>query len=546
MKRTHHWFGLLGAIALGAALRFWQLESKPLWLDEVLTALFSLGHHLASLPLDRLLSLADVTAIFQLQPGTTCGQIAQHLLTESTHPPLFFCLMHRWMQGLLGVGVPWVWALRSLPALLGVGAIAALYGLNRVAFSPRAALLGAWVMAVSPFAVYLSQEGRHYTLPMLLVTLALTLLVSLQRDLRHQRDRPWRWLAWVAVNALGLYVHYFFLLAIAAQVGVLLGLAGLYRRGWRTWIAIALAVAGIGLAYGPAWPSFWLHFQRPETNWLTLANPVAPLYQTLLGWVWTVVALPVEEQPLGQIVVSALLMLGAIAWLGYWLIQGARHAWQTSGDRATIAVLAGFLGLMTLEFWAIAYGLNKDLTAIPRYNFVYYPALASLLGLCLAAPFPRPRVSPALGAIALGVASSLLVSANWVFLKPYLPDRVAQHWQQFPDRPLVVALAYQDLQEVALGLSFGLALSEGDRSAASPPTQLAFFSRVRGYEPIWRNLSRLDAPSQSDLWIVGPGLKQSQFPPALELQSQGQPLQCTLDPTNYYRIGVPYQRYQCP
>ena len=68
-------------------------------------------------------------------------------------------------------------------------------------------------------------------------------------------------------------------------------------------------MAGIGLAYGPAWPSFWLHFQRPETNWLTLANPVAPLYQTLLGWVWTVVALPVEEQPLGQIVVSALLML---------------------------------------------------------------------------------------------------------------------------------------------------------------------------------------------------------------------------------------------
>ena len=73
--------------------------------------------------------------------------------------------------------------MRSLPALIGVIEIAAIYCLNRLVFSKSAALMAAALMAVSPFAVYLSQEARHYTLPMLLTTLALLGLIKIQQSL---------------------------------------------------------------------------------------------------------------------------------------------------------------------------------------------------------------------------------------------------------------------------------------------------------------------------------------------------------------------------
>jgi uncharacterized membrane protein len=86
--------------------------------------------------------------------------------------------------------------MRSLPALFGVSAIAAVYYLNRVAFSPAAGLMAAAMIAVSPFCVYLSQEARHYTLPMLLITLALLGLIQIQQDFSKQRLCFSVWLGW--------------------------------------------------------------------------------------------------------------------------------------------------------------------------------------------------------------------------------------------------------------------------------------------------------------------------------------------------------------
>jgi hypothetical protein len=53
-------------------------------------------------------------------------------------------------------------------------------------------------MAVSPFGVYLSQEARHYTLPILLITLALLGLIQIQQALYSQQQlpRPIVWLFW--------------------------------------------------------------------------------------------------------------------------------------------------------------------------------------------------------------------------------------------------------------------------------------------------------------------------------------------------------------
>ena len=178
-------------------------------------------------------------------------------------------------------------------------------------------------MAVSPFAVYLSQEARHYTLPMLLITLALAGLVQMQQDLTRQSFRPWVWLGWVVLNSIGLYVHYFFALAIVAQV---IALGGWMLMGQRKplyhWGLLGGAIAGIILCYLPWLPTLISHAGRPETDWLIPYKPdwldrVAPLYQTVVGWVLMVITLPVENQPSGIKVASSL----AIAVFALWLIS---------------------------------------------------------------------------------------------------------------------------------------------------------------------------------------------------------------------------------
>ncbi|MEC4867747.1 MAG: hypothetical protein SAJ11_16880, partial [Jaaginema sp. PMC 1078.18] len=91
------------------------MAAKPIWVDEVFTALFSLGQSFENLPLGEVIPIAEVKTLFQLQPGIGCGAIAQHLTAQSTHPPLFFCLMNRWLWALQGTDLPLIWQLRALP-----------------------------------------------------------------------------------------------------------------------------------------------------------------------------------------------------------------------------------------------------------------------------------------------------------------------------------------------------------------------------------------------------------------------------------------------
>ncbi len=604
-RKSLHYLALAFTIVLGAILRFWNLDLKPVWQDEVITALFSLGRSYNDVPLDVVFPLDRVEQIFTLKPGVSWTQIAHNIATQSTHPPLFFCLMHSWVEAPL-VGVMargWVWSLRALPALFGILAIAAVYCLNRVAFSPTAGLWGAAVMAVSPFAVYLSQEARHYTLPILLITLALLGLIQIQQDfLQPKKLRPWVWLGWVAINIIGLYVHYFWILAAIAQLATLLGLMYWQRRilPRHSWVAIGLAVTAVGCSYLPWLPVLLHHFSRSEHNWLPSPHNIAPLFQTLISWLFMVIALPVEDQPLWIAVPSGLLMVLFGSWLAWHVARGVLQLWSTPATHLATLTLLSFTFWVLLEFFAIAYLLGKDLTAVPRYDFVYYPSICALLGAsffrkgrggegergrggeCINLPLerrfrlpwvrhlpleekgrtrnyiaaesgrtftpsPAHPLPPSLQkrdasfiVLLVGVLSSVFVVSNWVLQKPFYPQQVAQNLNQEPSIPLMVVVGYIDRPTIALGLSFALALEKVRNENAN----FALFNPTPDYELVWEHLSVLPPPAVSklNLWVIGPGLRQRDYPSHLALSSQAT---CTLDPKNFYRIGVPYQLYRC-
>ncbi|MBR8840160.1 MAG: glycosyltransferase family 39 protein [Stigonema ocellatum SAG 48.90 = DSM 106950] len=547
--KSLHYLILVGAIALGAMLRFWHLDLKPLWMDEVITAIFSLGKKYNDVPMEVVFPLSRLQEIFSFQPGVSCPQIAQTVARESTHPPLFFCWMYSWLGWMSPLAKDWVIKLRSLPALFGVGAIAVIYCVNRIAFFPSAGITAAGVMAVSPFAVYLSQEARHYSLPMLLISLALLGLVQIQQDIeKRQVVRFWVWLAWAIINSMGLYVHYFCVLAFIAQIATLLVL--MYWRGAniqnhrKIWLALILSTSGVVISFFPWLLVMLSHSRRAETDWLPFPQHIAPLYQTFIGWVLMVIALPVENQPLPIVIISGLLMLLFGIWVGWQVFKGLRQLWCTPSTHLATLTLLSFSIFILVEFFAIVYFLKKDITAIPRYNFVYYPSFCALIAASLSR-IPSSKYTLLL----VSFVSCVFVVSNLAFQKPFQPEQVAQRMNQNPSIPLMVVMAYRDVQDVALGLSFALALEplRGVREVNTPfqpYSNFAFFKQSPDFQSVWQKLSQVPAPGTSrlNLWIIGPGRKHRDYPQQVVLFGQ---TTCTIDPKEYYRIGIPYQLYRC-
>lgn len=543
-----HYLALAGVIILGTILRFWNLDLKPLWLDEVLTALLSLGGRYEDVPLDVLLPISTFLHIFAQKSSASCQEISEAVATQSTHPPLFFCLMHQWLNWLEPVAQPLSWKLRSLPALLGVFAIALIYYLNRIIFSAKAGLMAAALMAVSPFGVYLSQEARHYTLPMVFIILALWGLIKIQQSLYSQQlPQPLTWLLWGIVNSIGCYIHYFCFLAFIAQLLTLT-----WSMYWRkqmlprgSWLAVLIVVIGVFISYLPWLPVMLGSLGRSETKWLPKPENIAPLYQSLASWLSIVVALPVEGQPLLLQIPIVLLMSAFGGWVAWQTWLGLKQLWRQPSTHIAIVTLSGFIVGVLLQFIAIIYLLGKDITVAPRYNFVYYPALCALLGISLV--FRTKKVTwKNIPPFCIALLSCIFVVSNLVFIKPFHPQQVARNISLEPNVPMIMVMGYSSFQDVALGLSFALAIDQKKWNTHNGNLEpnIAFLNTKLGYELVWENLSKfaiLPTP-RLNLWVIAPGLKQRNYPPQLKLANQNS---CILDPTKYYRIGIPYQLYRC-
>lgn len=558
MKKHRHYLALIGLITLGTILRFWHLDLKPLWLDEVLTALLSLGSRYDDVPLEIVFPGSFLADLFSLKANISCPEIAHAVATQSTHPPLFFCLMHQWLNWVEPLPASLSWKMRSLPAILGVIAITLTYLLNRLVFSPSAGLMGAAVMAVSPFAVYLSQEARHYTLPMVFLLLALLTLIQIQKSLYSQKlPHPITWLLWGITNSIGCYIHYFFFLAFIAQILTLTSLLFWRRRllPRGSLLTIALVITGVVISYLP-WLSVMLGgLGKSETGWLPKPTLIAPISQTLAGWLSIAIAFPVENQPLWVQIPSILVTITFGVWV-------ARQVWiglnspEQSIKLAKFSLIS-FILFVLLQFSAIIYLLGKDITVAPRYNFVYYPAICSILGVSFAQiDSMSMKASPFkfLGRVTffskkwqimlpfvIAILSSIFVVSNLVFLKPFQPDNVAKNIS-FEPIPVMMVSGYSNFQDVALGLSFALAIQQL-HSKRIPETSLAFFNRKLGYESVWQKISYLPTLSipRLNLWVVAPGLKRKDYPPQLAISQT----LCLIDRQHHYRIGIPYQLYRC-
>jgi len=191
---------LVAVLLLGFGLRLVRLGAGSLWYDETVSV------HLA---------------------GKAPAALVAHTAGD-IHPPGYYLLLHGWL-GLAGAAEAPAATVDFLAAFLslffGLLLVALAYRLALAVFGPPAGLLAAFLVAISPYNLWYSQEVRMYTLAAALGTGLIYVVLRLLRPRpgRGPGASPWFWLGlYVLLGALGLWSLYYFaflLLALNLMAG---------------------------------------------------------------------------------------------------------------------------------------------------------------------------------------------------------------------------------------------------------------------------------------------------------------------------------------
>lgn len=134
--------------------------------------------------------------------------VAATIDLQEPHPVASYFLLKGW----LGVAGPSEFALRFPSLFFGVLGVALVARLaRRLELHPRVGVVAALLMAMSPYAIWHSQDARMYAMSLALNTA----LVILAVEALTRRRWPWV-LAYIATALLALHTHYFSVLTLAA------------------------------------------------------------------------------------------------------------------------------------------------------------------------------------------------------------------------------------------------------------------------------------------------------------------------------------------
>jgi uncharacterized membrane protein len=164
---------LWAVVLLALGLRLARLTFQPLWWDEGWSLYFA---------------TTDVRTMLQLT-------------AVDIHPPLYYLLLHLWIQ-LFGSSVV---AVRLLSVLIGTATVPLLYAVGRRSIGCAGGLVLAFLLTISPFHIYYSQEVRMYGL------VALLGLAATYFALRWDADH-WgigNWAGYVLAATAALYTQYY-------------------------------------------------------------------------------------------------------------------------------------------------------------------------------------------------------------------------------------------------------------------------------------------------------------------------------------------------
>lgn len=190
-------------LVMGIFFRFYQLDQKIYWIDEVHTSLRVAGYRKSNfyeqLPTGESLTIAQLHEFQSLSPERGWGDTINALAENAEHAPIYYLLTRLWME-IFGNSIT---VTRSVAAMLSLLAFPAIYFLSLELFSaPIVGWIAMSLVAVSPLHLLYAQEARQYSL-WTVVTLVsgLALLRSLRLNSRSS------WAIYAGTIVLGFYSH---------------------------------------------------------------------------------------------------------------------------------------------------------------------------------------------------------------------------------------------------------------------------------------------------------------------------------------------------
>ncbi len=355
MARGKRAWLLVGLVGLAFALRVAGLDLQSLWRDEV-----------------------DAIR-FATRPW---GDLFRMFVTPGQNGPLYYLLLRPWLA-LAGLSE---YALRFFSVFFGTLAVPLIYRLTRRLFPalPSLGVLAAVLTATSPYLIWYGQEGKMYSLVLVLA------LLSMDRYLAALERGGWqRWLSYVVITGATVYVHFIAALLVPVQfVAFLLSGSGTRKERWKGWLG------STGLLLLPFLPL--LRWQVPlalspaETGY-----EFKPLHEMLVSLFASYSLGPAA----GSLTWAALLF--AFLLLAGWLL------WREDRSHlAKLALLTGWLFIPVLGLFLVTL-VRPMYTA--RYLVFVLPAYLILLAAGLVAIARRSRLLAGLLLAALLVSNSLMI-----------------------------------------------------------------------------------------------------------------------------------------
>jgi len=240
-------------VIVGFVLRFLMLISeKSLWGDEW----FSIGMAQQS--------LVEVFAS----------------VTYDVHPPFFYAALH--------LLVKWLgfheWVFRLIPFSAGVGTVFLVYALGqKITGDRKSALLAAFLVAISPYWLHISNEIRSYSLLGFLSCLATLLFLRLMEGQRTRREKFLYILTAISVPYLE-HIGWFWLFGVVVYTGYLYVSGRLTDRSllWLHVGIIILCLPSLGIViYQALYTEPVLHASR-----LSPYYSLIPMLKKITGVFW--------------------------------------------------------------------------------------------------------------------------------------------------------------------------------------------------------------------------------------------------------------------
>ncbi len=356
-------------LSLGLALRLYGLGFQSIWIDEA-----------------RSLAWAKLGLESIVYEGAHDNQT-----------PLYFILLRAWMR--LGPGTE-TWA-RLLSALLGTAFIGVFYLFVREIAERPVPLISAGLLALSPFAVWHSQDARMYTLMMVSSYVGLLSLLQYVR-------RGGRGLLVGSGLALecALYSHFYMLFLLP----VLLMFLWLSRRdipAHRLRGAV-LAVASVGVGYLP-WIVTVLTTSRLDAGFykpISILSVPYALYAFSVGYSLgpSVAELHNEELISATLRAHMPVILSVTCVFGTACLRGLARVRSCCGRFGPLVYLLLSLPIV----FPVVVTLVSRVTFNARYAIAAFPAYLLVLGVGVATIRPRPLSALVGGGLAALMVASLV------------------------------------------------------------------------------------------------------------------------------------------